>query len=201
MSNDAALGRIARVHDEEAHHAHGHLHHLVRVRVVHERAGLLQDELVNERLAGRDVRLGQAADPVHAVGQELAVPVHRCVLRQLVGDEDADLIALDCLNGRAGRLAVVAPQVRLHAGGELAHHGLGDEVELLPVAVLPPGQGPAVEGDDGLVVRSALRVERRLHRGLGHDRRLGQAGGLRAPADHGGSREGETSGAEEVPAR
>ena len=30
--------RIARVHDEEAHHAHRHLHHLVRVRVVHEGA-------------------------------------------------------------------------------------------------------------------------------------------------------------------
>ena len=128
------------MHDEEAHHAHRHLHHLVRVRVVHEGAGLLQDELVDEGLARRDVRLGQSADAVHAVGQELAVPVHRRVLRQLVGDEDAHLVALDRLDGRSRRLAVVAPQVRLHAGRELAHDGLGDEMELLPVAVLRQGR-------------------------------------------------------------
>ena len=68
------------------------------------------------------------------------MPVHGRVLRQLVGDEDADLVALDRLDGRAGRLAVVAPQMRLHAGRELAHDRLGDEMELLPVAVHAPGQ-------------------------------------------------------------
>jgi hypothetical protein len=32
---DAAEGRVLRVDDEEAHHAHRHLDHLVRMRVVH----------------------------------------------------------------------------------------------------------------------------------------------------------------------
>ena len=35
---DAAEAFVARMHDEHAHHAHAHLHHLVGVRVVHERA-------------------------------------------------------------------------------------------------------------------------------------------------------------------
>ena len=86
------------------------------------------------------------------------MPVHGGVLGQLVGDEDAHLVALDRLDGRAGRLAVVAPQMRLHAGRDLAHDRLGDEMELLPVAVHAPRQGPAVERDDGLVVRPARRV-------------------------------------------
>ena len=38
-----------------------------------------------------------------------------------------------------GRLAVVAPQVRVHAGRDLAHDRLGDEMELLPVPVLRQG--------------------------------------------------------------
>ena len=70
----------------------------------------LRDELVDEGLARRDVRLRQAGDAVHAVRQAQAVPVHGGVLRQPVGDEDAHPVALDHLDGRAGRLAVVAPQ-------------------------------------------------------------------------------------------
>ena len=38
---DAAEARVLGVHDEHAHHAHGHLHHLVGMRVVHERAALV----------------------------------------------------------------------------------------------------------------------------------------------------------------
>ncbi|MET4020630.1 hypothetical protein ABIC10_005752 [Bradyrhizobium sp. S3.2.12] len=65
----------------------------------------------------------------------MPVPVHGGVFGQSVGDEDADLVALDRLDGRTRRLAVIAPQIHLHAFGELAHHGFGDEVEFLPVAV------------------------------------------------------------------
>ncbi len=88
-------------------------------------------EFVDEGLARLDLRLGQAADAVHAVGQQDAVPVHGGVLGQLVGDEDAHAVAFDHLDGGAGALAVVAPQVGLDAGRDLAHHGLGDEVEFL----------------------------------------------------------------------
>ena len=50
-----------------------------------------------------------------------------------------------------GRLAVVAPQVRLEAGRHLAHHRLGDQVELLDAVVHAPGQRPAVERDHRVV--------------------------------------------------
>ena len=54
--------------DEHADHAHAHLRHLVVVRMVHERAMLAQRPFVLHGLAGLDVRLGQPADAIHAVG-------------------------------------------------------------------------------------------------------------------------------------
>jgi hypothetical protein len=37
--------------DPEAHHAHGHLRHLIRVRVIHEGAGTACDKLIDKGLA------------------------------------------------------------------------------------------------------------------------------------------------------
>ncbi len=179
--------RVARVHDEKAHHAHGHLHHLVGVRVVHEGAALGERELVDEGLARSDMRLGEPADTVHAVRQQHAVPVNRGVLGQAVGHEDANLVAFDRLDGRAGRLAVVAPQVRLHAGRDLAHDRLGHQVVFLPVAVLARGQRPAIERDHRLVVGAARRTERRLHRRLVGGGRFRDARRLHAAADRRGA--------------
>ena len=102
--------------DPETHHAHGHLHHFVRVRVVHEGARAACHEFVHLGLADRNRFLGQARHAVHAVGQALAVPVDAGVLGQFVGDEDAHAVALNHLNGRARALAVVAPHVDLEAG-------------------------------------------------------------------------------------
>ena len=48
---DAVLLRVLGVDDEQAHHPHGHLRHLVGMRVVHVRARALQHELVHEGLA------------------------------------------------------------------------------------------------------------------------------------------------------
>ena len=182
--------RIARVNDEKAHHAHRHLHHLVCVRVVHERSALLQNEFIDEGLAGLDVRLRQATDTVHAVGKQHAVPMHGGVLGQLVRHKDADFVALDGLDGRAGRLAVVTPQMRLHAGRDFAHHGLGDEMEFLPIAIHAPRQGPAVERYHRLIVRPARWRQRRLHRRRRVRRRLGDHGGLNAPGHDAGAGEG-----------
>src|SRR5262245_29664861 len=112
---DAHKVWIARMNDDHAHHPHRHLHHLVGMRVVHERSALLQLELVDEGLAGSDVRLGHATDAIDDGRHEHAVPVHGRVLWELVGDKDADFIALHSFDGGAGRLAVIAPQVSLHA--------------------------------------------------------------------------------------
>ena len=108
-----------RVHDDEAHHAHRHLHHLVGVRVIHEVAGLRHRELVDERFPDRDVGLRETAHAIHAVRQQHAVPVDRRVLGQFVGDEDAQLVAFHAFDRRPGRLAVVAPEMRGHAGRHL----------------------------------------------------------------------------------
>jgi hypothetical protein len=180
---DAPEVLVARMHDEHAHHAHAHLHHFVGVRVVHEGAACLELELVDEGLAGLDMRLGEAADAVHAARNQHAMPMHARVLRKLVGDEDADLVAFDAFDGRAGRLAVIAPQMHGHAGREFALDRLGHQVKFLPVAVHPPRQRPAVQGDDGLIVRTARRNERRLHGVCPGRRRFRNSGGLRAPAD------------------
>jgi len=56
------------------------------------------------------------------------------------GEQVADLIAFDGFNGRPGGLTVVAPEMRLHSRCDFADHRLGHEVELFPVAVLPPRQ-------------------------------------------------------------
>ena len=69
-------------------------------------------KLVDKGLARLDVRLGQAADAVHAARYQHAVPMHAGVLGKLVGDEDADLVASDAFDGRAGRLTVIAPEMR-----------------------------------------------------------------------------------------
>ena len=157
--------RVLGMHDERAHHAHRHLHHLVGMRVVHEGAAALELELVDEGLAHRDMRLGEAADAVHAVRQQHAVPMHGGVLGQLVGDEDADLVAFDRLDGRARRLAVIAPQLAPSCRARSRAHLLGDEMELLPLAVHAPRQRPAVQRHHRLVVLAVGGRERRLHGG------------------------------------
>lgn len=134
-----------RVGDEEPHHAQGHLRRLVRVGVVHERAVLPHAELVDVGLAGRDVGLEQSADAVHPVRQEDAVPVDGRVFRQPVRDVDADVVALDDLDRRAGSAAVVAPGLDRHARGELLERLVRDDVELLPGAVAPPARADPVE--------------------------------------------------------
>src|SRR5262245_57259786 len=99
------------------------------MRVVHKRAAALDLELIDEGLSDGYMRLRHAADAVHAIRDQHAVPMNSGVLRQLIGDEDAYFVALDHLDSRPWCLAVVAPQLRSHAGSNLARHLLGDEVE------------------------------------------------------------------------
>ena len=62
-------------------------------------AGAAGDELIDEGLADRDLFLIEAADPIHAVRQALAVPVDGRVLRQPVGHKNAHAVAFDHFNG------------------------------------------------------------------------------------------------------
>ncbi len=155
---DRHLPRVFGMDDEQAHRAHGHLHHFVSVRVVHEGAAFAQLEFIDEGLAGRDLRLRQPAHAVHAVGQDEAVPVHRGVLGQLVGDEQAHAVAFHRFDGGAGAGAVVAPELGRHAGRDFAHHGFSDEVKFLHAVFHAKGQAPAVEGDDRVVGPAGLGV-------------------------------------------
>src|SRR6476660_6311927 len=93
----SARRHVVGAHDEDV------------VEVDYKSAALLELELVDEGLAHRDVRLGKAAYAVHAVRHQHAVPMYRGVLRQLVGDEDADLVAFDRLDGGPRRLPVITP--------------------------------------------------------------------------------------------
>src|SRR5882762_1823603 len=165
------LADVLGMNDEEPHHSHRHLHHFIGVRVVHVGTRPWQHELVDESLAGLDVWLRKSAHTVHAVGKQHAVPVHGRVLRQLVGHEDAHAVAFHRFDGGAGARAVVAPEVGLHAGRELAHDGLSDEVELLDAVPYAPGKRPTIERGDRVVGAACLRNERWLHRrrALGND--------------------------------
>ena len=107
---------VARMDDEHAHHAHRHLHHLVGVRVVHESAAR-SSARTRRRRSCRDRCAAASARRRHPCRSEPACRANaRGVLGQPVGDEDADLVAFHALDGGAGRLAVIAPQMRVHAG-------------------------------------------------------------------------------------
>ena len=161
------------------------------MRVVHERAGAACHEFINEGLARTYRRLGQTGYPVHAVGQALAVPVDTRVFGQLVGHENAHAIALDHFDRRSGRLPVVAPEIGLEARRHLPHDRLSHQVKLLHVVVHSPGQGPAIEGDHGVVGPTARRRQRshgvgcRLKHGLGQcgHRDLAHAGSGQGAGD------------------
>src|SRR5581483_10886752 len=169
--------------------------------VVHEGAAVLQHELVDEGPARRDMRLGQASNAVHTIWQPHAVPMDSGVLRKFVGDEDANSVAFDGLDRGSRTLAVIAPKVRLHPRSDLAHHRLGDEMELFPLAVHAPRQGPTIQGHHRLVVLSVRGRERRLHCGRAVGRRLGYGCGLRTPADHRCARQHYGRACEEIASR
>ena len=184
-----------RVGHPEAHHAHGHLRHLIGMRVVHEGAGSARHKLVDKGLADRYLRLRQAAHAVHAVGQALAVPMDGGVLGQLVGDKHPHPVALHHLDRWSRALAVVAPQRGLHAGGDFAHHRLSHQVEFLDAVLHAPGRGPAVERHHRSVGPARGGGQGRCRSGAAHDDGLGQ-GCQRHPADAGhGHRSGGQGGA------
>src|SRR5207253_7643125 len=92
----------------------------VVVRVVHAHADRGRGEFVGVRLAGLDRRLGDAGNPVHAVGHTPdPVEVDRGRLREPVGDHEADVVTDVDVDGRAGIGAVVQPRLHRLGGVDL----------------------------------------------------------------------------------
>ena len=178
--------RLARMRNPQTHHAHGHLRHLIGMRVVHEGARATGREFVHIGLASRNLLLVEAADPIHAVGQALAMPVDRGVLGQAVGHEDPHPIAFHHLKGWARALPVVAPHIDVKAGRHFSHHRLGHQVELLDAIFHAKGQAPAVERNHRSVRPTCTRDTWRQPGcggiGTAAHHRLGQSG-QRWPAD------------------
>ncbi len=133
------------VRDPEAHHAHGHLRHFIRVWVIHEGAGTTRDKFIHKSFTWLNGGLIQSSNSIHTIGQTLSMPVNAGVLRELVRHKDPHAVALDHFDGGAWALPVVAPQVGLEAWGHLAHHWLGHQVKLFYAVVHTPGQSPTVE--------------------------------------------------------
>src|SRR5439155_23013009 len=87
---------------------------------------------------------------------------NRRVLGQLVGHENAHLVALGAFDRWSGALAVVSPRVGFHARGELADDGFGNEVKLLDTVFHPPWKRASIERYDRVVGSPVRRKERRL---------------------------------------
>ena len=160
----------------EAHHAHGHLCHLIGMRVIHECARPASDEFINKSFSYGDLLLIQAAHAIHAVGQTLAMPMHRGVLRQFVRHKQSHTITFDHFNRRSGALPVVAPHIDFEAGRHFAHNWFGHKMKLFDSIIHAPRQRPAVQRDDGVVRPAGLGNERRHGVRLGLQHRLGQRG-------------------------
>src|SRR5437899_12052811 len=91
---------FAGVDDEHSGHAHPLLHGAVRV--VKERAVLVQAELVGERLPRLDWILSDAMHAIKAVRKLDAVAVEDGRLGQLVMEDDSYVVTFNGLDRRAG---------------------------------------------------------------------------------------------------
>ena len=138
---------MLRVNDEEAEQAQ-HLRHR-HVRVVEERAVLVQRELVGEALAGADERLADRGDAIHLDRHLDAVPVDCRRLREAVLEQDADTVTLRDLDRGSRVASVVPPHVHDPAGDELRLHRFRDEPEHLDAVVQLPRQLRHVEDGHG----------------------------------------------------
>ena len=126
------------IDEEQAHHPHPVLHPVVRM--VEERAALVERELVRLHAARRDRGLRQPRHAVHRDRDLEPMPVDARRLGQVVVHDDANAVAFDRLDRRTGHAAVKAPDVDVEVGQELAPGVPAVEVELLRAALHGPGE-------------------------------------------------------------
>jgi len=126
------LDRRAFVDDQRPGQAARHLLVAALVRMVEERAGVGQRELVEEALAGTDGRLGEVRHAVHRVRQTDAVPVHGRALVEAVLHLRAQPVTLPQAQGGARHRAVVGPDrgTRILDRHELGRSRFSDQPRL-----------------------------------------------------------------------
>ena len=81
------------------------------------------------------------------------MPVNAGGFRQSIGDKYPDLVTLDHFNCGPRALSVVAPHVDLEPWCHFSHHWLCNQMKLFHPFVEAVGQGPAVQRDNGLIVK------------------------------------------------
>ena len=126
------------MHDEGPDHAHHFLHR--QVRMVEERACLVEREVVNKATARRNRILTGSRSAVHVVWDLEPVPVHGGGFGKVVIHDDPHPVSLVHLDRRPGNAAVIAPEVYDLAWDQLLLHRLGDEVKLLRTTDHSPGK-------------------------------------------------------------
>src|SRR5262245_40120641 len=122
------------------------------MRVVHLRPMLNERKFVSIGLARRNVLLRDAADTVHSVWQDEAVPMDRRGLGQFIRHQDANVVTLNSFNSWAGGLSVVTPTVDDHTGGEFAFHRFGNEMEFFYSILHHPRQTKSVRRHHWVII-------------------------------------------------
>src|SRR5690349_429075 len=130
---------IPRMDDEKTLHAHRHLDHLIRMRVIHLRPVLVQSELIGISFTRGNVFLSHTADSIHSVRRKDTMPVHGSWFGQFVSHQNANAIAFHCLNCRTGALTIVTPAVHCHAWSKFTSHRFGHKVKLFSPILHRPG--------------------------------------------------------------
>ena len=154
-----------------------------RVAVVEVHAVRVRLELVRERASGRD----DLEDAVHVRGVD-AVEVDRVRVRAVVGELDAEDVALGCAQHRPGHSAVVRPR------------GVGDSLRHLDLAVLRDER--VLAHPPGLCGERLRRDEQRVEVvGAARRRNARRRPSTHGPCARAGGRCGSTSRRRRRPAR
>jgi len=145
--------RLLRMHDESAEHA-GHLLHC-HVRVIEVRAFLMDVELIDEPSTWLNRRLADGGLAVVLDGVFKSMPVDGSRLRQVVIEDDADVIALIHLDGAPRCAAVEAPEIDGLIRVNLLLHHLSHKMEDLRIAIHCVGKIANVRRNDRDIKSSA----------------------------------------------
>ena len=134
------------MHEEEPDHAHRFLHRVVRV--VEERARLMEVELVDVRRARLNRVLLEVRDAIVHDRHLDAMEMQRGLLGQVVLDDEPHTVALRGLERWTGHPTVVAPRLHVPVRKEFPRDGLGAEIPFLDSIDDPGRLGDEIRSGD-----------------------------------------------------